>query len=206
MPKKNTLLQNLQGTLQRGPTHGFPEHLRLCEMPPLANEKRVNLREPLLSHDEGPRLSTNLGGLRPPERSQATLRGRVYIPTVEIRFQKHKIAKKTGKPPSLSKSERYARLFHIIVHQLHIISYRIVSYDVISYRIVSYHIISYQFISHHIISYPYHIHPHHIHIVSIFNSTRKTLWPPKLDPMISTKKCQFHSRLRVTHVLHVPDA
>ena len=165
MPKKTPCYKIYKAPFKGGPTHGFPEHLRLCEMPPLANEKRVNLREPLLSHDEGPRLSTNLGGLRPPERSQATLRGRVYIPTVEIRFQKHKIAKKTGKPPSLSKSERYARLFHIILHQLHIISYRIVSYDVISYRIVSYHIISIHITSYHIISisytstsYPYRIH------------------------------------------------
>eukprot|EP00434_Breviolum_minutum_P010451 symbB.v1.2.009216.t1/scaffold582.1/size184522/2 len=48
-------------------------------MPPLANEKRVHLREPLLSPDlEGPRRSTNLGDLRPPEqRSQAASNPRV---------------------------------------------------------------------------------------------------------------------------------
>jgi len=78
MPQKTKTLcnKNLQGTPSKGAQKTENRHFRLCEMPPLANEKRVHLREPLLSPDlEGPRRSTNLGDLRPPEqRSQAALR------------------------------------------------------------------------------------------------------------------------------------
>lgn len=139
--------KHLQGTPSKGAQKTKNRHFRRCEMPPLANEKRVHLREPLLSPDlEGPRRSTNLGDLRPPEqRSQAALRGKPgqLAKKVIFGFQKHKSVRKQAKEASLSKSERDAFYINCII---------------------SYHL--------HIVA-TYHIHLHHFHIVSIFIQQEK---------------------------------
>ena len=199
MPQKTKTLcnKNLQGTPSKGAQKTENRHFRLCEMPPLANEKRVHLREPLLSPDlEGPRRATNLGDLRPPEqRSQAALRGsRGRMPKVDFRVSKAQQCKKTGKTSIIIKIRK-----RCILHQLHIISSPYCSH--VSYRSTS---------------YPYRIHFHSTrnkkqhdsllkrsHDFAAFPKTtnHKTPWPWWNN---STAR-----RLRIlgsTHVLHVLDA